>query len=142
MDSATGRQVVRADKGRGAKGTRMLWNAILVGAGGFLGAMARYFVSEWYAKKVVSPIPLGTLTVNLLGCFLLGLLAGRRADTQLLMFMGVGFFGAFTTFSTFKLESHQMLAGKRWLLFIVYTLSSYLIGIFLGLAGYMIGLLL
>lgn len=142
MKSAIGRQVAGTDKGRGAKGIGMLWNAILVGAGGFLGALARYLVSEWYAKKVVSSIPLGTLTVNLLGCFLLGLLAGRRADTQLLLFMGVGFMGAFTTFSTFKLESRQMLSGKRWLPFMIYTLSSYLIGFFLGLAGYLTGLML
>lgn len=120
----------------------MLWNAILVAAGGFLGAVARNFVSEWYAKKVVSTIPLGTLTVNLLGCFLLGLLAGRRVDTQLLLFMGVGFMGAFTTFSTLKLESFQMLASKRWFLFILYILTSYLIGISLGLAGYLTGLFL
>jgi len=82
----------------------------MVGLGGAMGAMCRFLVYEGYINAVKNTsLPLGTITVNVLGCFIIGLLGGI-ADTRqifppevrLLIF--TGFLGGFTTFSTFGFE--------------------------------------
>ncbi len=92
----------------------MLANFITVGLGGFLGSMARYAVYLGEKRWLASSFPLGTLTVNCLGCFLAGLasayaerlLPGQRS---FVLFASVGFLGAFTTFSAFGVETLGML---------------------------------
>lgn len=80
--------------------------AVLVAAGGALGSVSRWSVG------LVVPGPWATLTVNLLGCLLVGLLAGWlfEARPRLRLLVGVGFLGGFTTFSTHLLEGHAMAA--------------------------------
>ena len=94
-------------------------NLIYVGAGGFLGAVARYLMSQG-ADALLAPrlgsFPYGTLTVNILGSFGLALFAlwfSVRAGMppQMRLFVGAGFFGAFTTFSTFANDSLSLYAG-------------------------------
>ena len=71
--------------------------------GGALGTLARYLVAQ------ASPYPLGTVIVNVIGCFLLALISGNKAvppGAQLAL--GTGFLGAFTTYTTFMLESHLL----------------------------------
>jgi len=85
---------------------------LLVGMGGFFGASARYILTM-LAGRIVQ-VPLGTLGVNVLGSFGLALLTSclstRAAwQPQLRLALGVGFFGAFTTFSTFASESVSLL---------------------------------
>ncbi|MCB0737670.1 MAG: fluoride efflux transporter CrcB [Bacteroidetes bacterium] len=93
----------------------MLLNCLLVGAGGFIGAIFRYLASAGF--KSISSWPLGTLAVNLLGSFVLGWLVYGLAEgkglseSQRLLF-AVGFCGALTTMSTFALESHQLFTAK------------------------------
>lgn len=89
-------------------GSRLL----LVALGGALGAVCRYLLAIWIKDWTdPSAFPWGTLTVNVLGSFALGLLLGldpessRFADPQLRLALGVGFLGAFTTFSTFSVET-------------------------------------
>ena len=79
-------------------------DAGLVGAGGALGSLAR-----WGLGQVV-PGPGATLAVNLVGCLLIGMLAGWLLDTrpQLRLLLGVGFLGGFTTFSTHLLDAHDL----------------------------------
>jgi CrcB protein len=85
--------------------------AVLVGAGGFLGAIARYGLSGFVHSLVrTQSFPYGTLVVNVLGCLVLGLLGGLAesrnlfgADLRLFLFLGV--LGGFTTFSTFGYET-------------------------------------
>lgn len=74
---------------------------LLVGAGGALGALARYAVGLWLPGRTAD-----TLAVNVLGSFALGALTATLADgTALLTTFGVGFCGAFTTFSSFAVET-------------------------------------
>lgn len=95
---------------------------LLVGAGGFLGATLRYLIGGWVQRALDSRwgaiFPLGTLTVNVIGCLLFGLLATLAADrfalsiqTRLLLFTGV--LGAFTTFSTFGYDTVALAQTER-----------------------------
>ncbi|GAA1476730.1 hypothetical protein GCM10009623_11760 [Nocardioides aestuarii] len=81
--------------------------ALLVAVGGALGS-----VSRW-ALALVVPSPWATLSVNLVGCLVIGLLAGWmfEARPRLRLLVGVGFLGGFTTFSTHLLEGHELAAG-------------------------------
>ena len=117
-------------------------NIIAVGAGSFIGGIARYLVS--LAMKGISKgFPWATLLVNLLGCLTIGLLWGvlsRNASesTSWGLFLTVGLCGGFTTFSTFSKEALIMLqAGQTWN-FISYVTLSILTGIALVALGYYI----
>lgn len=110
----------------------------LVGIGGFFGAIARYSISNHLNKSSFS-IPIGTLTVNLCGSFLLGIITGLKADPMILLLFGTGFLGAFTTFSTLKLELVKLYMGNQRKTFLVYTIMTYGMGISLGFLGYIIG---
>ena len=118
-------------------------NIIAVGAGSFIGGIARYLVS--LAMKGISKgFPLATLLVNLLGCLIIGLLWGflsRNASesTSWGLFLTVGLCGGFTTFSTFSKEALTMLqTGQIWG-FASYIALSILAGIALVALGYYIG---
>jgi CrcB protein len=85
--------------------------ALWVGVGGFFGAVARYLVSGW-VSRVDEAFPWGTFVVNISGSFVLGLLVGLMGDRvvlhpQLRIGITVGFIGAYTTFSTFALETFE-----------------------------------
>ena len=87
---------------------------LLVGAGGFLGAVARYLVGGWVQRLLPAAFPYGTLAVNVVGSLLLGAVyelgtARGALDPQLRLMLGVGVLGAFTTFSTFSLETLNLL---------------------------------
>jgi CrcB protein len=97
----------------------MHWQAFLyVGVGGFLGANARYILSliitERLATATDRPIPFGTAFVNITGSFLLAILLfwlakQTGANDRMRLMIGTGFFGAYTTFSTFANESINLL---------------------------------
>ena len=117
-------------------------NIIAVGAGSFIGGIARYLVS--LAMKGISKgFPWATVLVNLIGCLIIGLLWGflsRNASesTSWGLFLTVGLCGGFTTFSTFSKEALIMLqAGQTWN-FISYVTLSILTGIALVALGYYI----
>jgi CrcB protein len=84
---------------------------LLVGTGGFLGSIGRYLVGGWVHSLVpFSTFPFGTLVVNALGCFAIGLLGGLADSRQLLgadlrLFLLIGVLGGFTTFSSFAYET-------------------------------------
>nr|WP_029328942.1 fluoride efflux transporter CrcB [Lentibacillus jeotgali] len=108
----------------------------LVGIGGFAGAIARFSISNALNKSEYS-IPIGTLTVNLLGALLLGVITGLKSEEIALLF-GTGFMGAFTTFSTFKFEAIK-LHQKQKKSFAFYIIIPYGSGIVLAFLGYVIG---
>lgn len=89
--------------------------AALVGAGGFLGSLARYGLTVLAQKQFpASVFPWSTLAVNLLGCFLIGIIAGLAQEKQMLspeavVFLLIGLLGGFTTFSTFGYEIFALL---------------------------------
>jgi fluoride exporter len=97
-----------------------VWPFVLVGVGGFLGANARYLSARWVDAAVGGRFPLGTFLINVSGSFLLGLLGALLAarivphSDSLRLALGVGFLGAFTTFSTFEFETHALLEDGIW----------------------------
>ncbi|MDP5273311.1 fluoride efflux transporter CrcB [Chengkuizengella axinellae] len=113
----------------------------LVGIGGFLGAVSRYYVSSVMTSRFSTEFPYGTLTVNLIGSFLLGLLFGIHSGfDELMLFFATGFLGAFTTFSTFKVESVKLFVEQKWKPLILYIGLSYVLGILLAYIGFIIGM--
>lgn len=107
--------------------------------GGALGAAARYFAVTSLGTRL-SGWPLGTFAVNLMGGFLMGVLAalvmkGAASETARL-FLGVGVLGGFTTFSAFSLEGFQLIARGQWAMALGYALAS-VVGSIVALAlGY------
>ena len=90
----------------------------IVAVGGACGAVARYWIGGWVASRWPGHLPLGTILVNLSGSFLLGwaLTALPRLSAHpepLRLFLGVGFLGAYTTFSTFEYETLRLLEEGR-----------------------------
>ena len=87
---------------------RIVWLSI----GGALGVNARYWLAVWIDRWIGSRFPWATLTINLSGAFILGLLATMAARLSphhpTRLFWLVGFLGGYTTFSTFALESHKL----------------------------------
>lgn len=87
---------------------------LMVGAGGALGAIGRYLLSTWVYSLAGRAFPWGTLAVNLLGSLLIGflsvwLLERVTLSAEMRALLVVGFLGAFTTFSTFSLETLVLL---------------------------------
>ncbi|MEI3599424.1 MULTISPECIES: fluoride efflux transporter CrcB [unclassified Oceanobacillus] len=119
----------------------MSWlQLLLVGIGGFFGAIARYMIS----RKLNNPekaIPVGTLLVNLTGAFMLGFLMGTGVDALLLLLLGTGFLGAFTTFSTLKLEMSSLWRRGDRREFFFYAVVTYVFGIALAFLGGIIGVI-
>ena len=97
----------------------MNWQILLsVGAGGFFGAVSRFALSGWVQRITGSSFPYGTLTVNMLGSFLIGFLLlyfEQSVAPQQKALIMTGFLGALTTFSTFSLETVLMLQQNLYL---------------------------
>ena len=117
-------------------------NILVVGAGSFLGGAGRYLISL-AMKGVGKGFPWATLAVNLIGCFLIGLLWGLFSKNgteggNWALFLTVGFCGGFTTFSTFSKEALMMLqAGNIWG-FAGYIAISVVAGIALVALGFLL----
>lgn len=88
--------------------TSFLWVAL----GAAIGAPARYLIDRGVQQFHETLVPLGTLTVNVLGSLVLGLLAGAETGQRLTLLIGVGFCGALTTFSTFAFETVRLIDTK------------------------------
>jgi len=114
----------------------MIIDVLYVAIGGFFGAFARFFISRFVATHVSLRFPVATLLVNWLGSFLLGWMIGVEVTVSMNLLMGVGFFGSFTTFSTFTLELLNMAKQKRWLAFCSYFALSFAGGVVLAFAGF------
>lgn len=108
----------------------MLRQLLLVALGGALGSTLRYLTALLLARHYTGSIPLATLVVNLVGCFLIGLLIGLCSDTSHLRLLFItGFCGGFTTFSTFTAESYSMFREGAYGLALLYIAGSVLIGL-------------
>lgn len=108
-----------------------------VAIGGFFGAICRFLLSR--KLQGAAGFPFGTFIVNLSGAFLLGLLVGIQPHGHIYSLLGVGFMGAFTTFSTFMLESEQLRIIGKDKFFYIYVVLSLAFGLGLLFLGLMIG---
>jgi len=110
---------------------------ILIGVAGFAGAILRFWLGAWIGRRWTSPFPMGTFVINIAGAFALGLLIGL-SDRQLVpaawrLVLGTGFLGAFTTFSTWMLETAHLTRTRSYLTAAANVVTSILCG--LGAAG-------
>lgn len=113
--------------------------ALLVGAGSFAGGICRYLLSLLVQSRAGISFPYGTMTVNLIGCLLIGCLYGISerwavsGEVKLLLITGV--LGGFTTFSAFSAESFTMIKEGRFLASLIYVFVSVLGGVALTALG-------
>lgn len=117
---------------------------LAIGLGGFCGALLRYWLSgRVYAAWPGSDFPGGTLAVNLLGSFALGLAAGLAdhyiIHPNLRLFLTVGLLGAFTTFSTFSYETIMLLQVSSFYKAFLNVFASVLLGLMAAFLGLIVG---
>lgn len=107
-----------------------MYTLLLVGLGGFIGAILRYTLGGWIQNGFVN-FPVGTLTINTVGSFLLGLIMylseyqGLFSD-ETRIFLTIGIMGAFTTLSTFGYESFRLLDDSKLMLMAINVVSTVL----------------
>lgn len=115
----------------------MIKSLMIVGLGGAAGSMLRFVIQK---AINTSYFPYGTLLVNVIGCFLIGLLPavlGRHSINEALrLLLMTGFCGGFTTFSAFTYESIQLLNSQKWFLFFGYIAASVVLGLAATFTGY------
>ena len=119
----------------------MMIKLLMIAAGGAIGALLRYGVSGSIQRIAGDTFPLGTLVVNVLGCFAIGMIGAAVAGPILVkeehrVFLLIGLLGSFTTFSTFGWETIEMLQQKQMLRAAVYVLANNalaLTGVWIGL---------
>lgn len=117
---------------------------LLVFVGSGIGGGLRFLVSKLMTMLVATPFPIGTFTVNILGCLIIGILSAIPATDGWLspsakLLLTTGFCGGFTTFSTFMKESDGLLSSQMPLTFIAYLALSIILGMIAVWAGYKIG---
>lgn len=98
-------------------------DALLVGVGGALGAVSRYLVGT-VVQPADTPVPVATLTVNVLGSFVLGLVTVLGAGEGVALIVGTGACGAFTTFSSFSVDTVRLQEDDRPVLAGAYALAN------------------
>ena len=108
---------------------------LLVGLGGFVGANARFLVARWLGAFVETRFPLGTFVINVSGSFLLGVIGTMvaqkvfRNSDGVRLALGVGFLGAYTTFSTFSFETHALVDDGEWITATINVFASVFFGL-------------
>ena len=117
---------------------------LLVGAGGFLGAIARYLVDGWVSRLTGAGLPWGTLLVNVSGSFALGVLFALTIDRGVLPAeirapLMIGFIGAYTTFSTFMVGAVTVARAGHLAAAALYVVLSVVCGLVAVTSGIAIG---
>lgn len=115
----------------------MMEPAHLLGTGGAIGAVARYAVGRWVGHE---RFPFATLTVNVVGSFVLGVVTFAGLDGNLMLFIGLGACGSFTTYSSFSIETVQLWDSGDRFRATVYAVGS--LGLCLLAMGLAAGLIL
>ena len=114
-------------------------NCIVVGLGGFIGSVMRYLISMIPIKNPVG-FPINTCIINILGALLIGYIVGAASrntmtDPRLILFLKTGICGGFTTFSTFALETADLMKAGKTEVALVYMMISAAAGILAVFAG-------
>jgi fluoride exporter len=113
---------------------------LLVGIGGFIGSIARYLVARLNTYNHYLSIPIGTLTVNIIGSFIIGFIAGIPLKNEMIaadlkLFLMVGICGGFTTFSSFSNENLNLMQNGQLLSSFAYIALSVILGLGAVFAG-------
>ncbi|KQV81593.1 fluoride efflux transporter CrcB [Rhizobium sp. Root1220] len=116
--------------------------ALLVAIGGAIGSVLRYYVGQWALRLAGPAFPWGTLTVNVVGCFVIGVFSemiARRFDgsPELRMLLMTGFLGGLTTFSTFSLDSISLFeqgATAEGAIYMIASVGLSMAAVFAGLS--------
>jgi fluoride exporter len=122
-----------------------LRGALIVMAGGAIGAYARYAVGGWFMARYGPVFPWGTLVINLTGSFALGLFVGARDGAHYAispawtLLFAIGFLGAYTTFSTFAVETIHLISLRGFLLAAANVLASVALGLLVAGLGLTLG---
>ncbi len=121
----------------------MLKSVLIVGLGGFIGTVLRFLVTRGFQLSQTSVFPWGTLTVNIIGSFVIGIVLGISEKGNFLspewrLFLTIGLCGGFTTFSSFSNEAFLLLQGRELLRLAYYSGLS----VFLGIGAVILGRLI
>ena len=113
---------------------------LVIGIGGFLGAIARFGITTLIHRNESHGFPFGTMVANVLGCFLMGILVYLIQEKEVLPpmtrgFLLVGLLGALTTFSTFSLETVRLMQTGQW----VFAFTNVLTSVLFCLGALMLG---
>lgn len=118
----------------------MIKSLFIAGIGGFIGTVVRFVIARYFQLNYASVFPWSTFIVNVVGCFLIGLIYGvsEKGDfmsSDIRLFLTVGICGGFTTFSTFSNDAYLLMQNQEWFRFALYTSLS----VFLGLIAVFFG---
>lgn len=116
---------------------------LIVSVGSFFGGGLRFAVSKWMGACPSMGFPLGTFTVNVLGCLIIGFLSGLGTPNgwlspQAKLLLTTGFCGGFTTFSTFMNENGSLIKGGDYLTSLLYVAGSVIVGFAAVVAGHLL----
>ena len=112
-------------------------NILLIGLGGFLGAISRYLLNELVIKYIPTNFPTGILIVNILGCLFVGLVLGNSmiSKDHVYYFFAVGFLGSFTTMSAFSYQTIELFNTNILIAcsYIILTLALTILATYIGI---------
>jgi fluoride exporter len=110
-------------------------NCLAVSLGAIAGALSRYYLGLWMTQRLGSYFPYGTFIINISGCLIMGFFATLATERilpispELRLFVAVGFLGSYTTFSTYALDSVNLLGTRQGFLALTYWLGSAFLGV-------------
>ena len=112
-----------------------MMKVLMVAVGGGIGATTRYLVSTWAAEKFGTNFPYGTLIVNVVGCFIIGLFMTLVTERFIVspywrLFVTVGFVGGLTTFSSYSYETLKLLQDANIVMALYNLMGNVIIGFF------------
>ena len=106
---------------------------LAIGLGSFIGGVSRYLLTVFIQNKFLSTFPFGTLAVNIIGCFLIGIIYGLsdkgNVHAEWRLFLATGIMGGFTTFSSFSNETVSMMRDAQYWQAFSYVGISVIIGL-------------
>jgi CrcB protein len=115
---------------------------LVIGCGSFIGGISRYLISTLVHQRILTSFPFGTLTVNVLGCLLIGIVFGLadrgNMSQEWRLFLATGILGGFTTFSAFSNETAGMLRDGQFMYASAYIAASVVLGLIATFIGIMI----
>lgn len=110
-----------------------VWAGVMVIGG--LGSVARFMIDRAVSRRVGRPFPFGTLVVNISGAVLLGFVSGLTLSHEVALLAGTAFVGAYTTFSTWMLETHRLAEERQ----IWPAMANLVVSVVLGVAAALLG---